>query len=54
MITGDNPLTASSIGYLCGISDPVKKTYICSFEPKKNVFSLEKFNDGNLQKDEEE
>lgn len=32
MITGDNPLTASSIAYECGMFDTNRKAYICHWE----------------------
>ena len=53
MITGDNTLTAASIGYLSGILDSNKKTYICEFNDEKNAYYLEKFNDKDSGMDEE-
>ena len=43
MITGDNPLTAASIGYQCGISNPDKATSICNYSDQMECFTLEKF-----------
>jgi magnesium-transporting ATPase (P-type) len=41
MITGDNPLTGSNIGFKCGIADKSKGMLICDFRDKK--FAEEKF-----------
>jgi magnesium-transporting ATPase (P-type) len=32
MITGDNPLTGSNIGYKCSIADRSKKMIICDYQ----------------------
>jgi magnesium-transporting ATPase (P-type) len=32
MITGDNSLTGSNIGYKCGISDRTKRMIICDYK----------------------
>jgi magnesium-transporting ATPase (P-type) len=37
MITGDNPLTGSNIGYKCNIADKSKKMLICDFQ--KDIFN---------------
>jgi magnesium-transporting ATPase (P-type) len=34
MITGDNPLTGSNIGYKCYIADKNKKMIICDYQNK--------------------
>lgn len=41
MITGDNPLTGSNIGFKCGISDKSKGMIICDY--KEGKFNEEKF-----------
>jgi magnesium-transporting ATPase (P-type) len=35
MITGDNPLTGSNIGFKCGISDKSKGMIICDYKDGK-------------------
>jgi magnesium-transporting ATPase (P-type) len=37
MITGDNPLTGSNIGYKCKIADKSKKMIICDYLQKKFI-----------------
>jgi magnesium-transporting ATPase (P-type) len=37
MITGDNPITGSNIGYQSGILDPHSKTLIVDFSNQKFV-----------------
>lgn len=41
MITGDNPLTGSNIGYKCGISLRTKGMLICDYKDGK--FTEQKF-----------
>ena len=41
MITGDNPLTGSNIGYKSGIADIKKKMLICDYQDKH--FTKEEF-----------
>lgn len=43
MITGDNALTGANMACQCGISDPLKKTLICNYDPQKNVLIFEDF-----------
>lgn len=47
MITGDNALTASSIGFECHIFDVAKKAYICHWEG--DHYLLEKFHEHQLE-----
>ena len=52
MITGDNALTASSIGFECHIFDETKKAYICHWEG--DHYMLEKFHEHQLEQFEED